>query len=290
MEFWLFLPQMRMTVEQLVVRARAAESAGFTGLAGMDHLAPPGMAEAPMFEAMITTTWLAARTESLRVGSLVLCDSFRDPVVLARQAVSIDHASEGRFELGIGWGSVASEMETFGIGSTQAGFRVSRLKESLEVMTALWRGEVFDYTGEHFTLRSAQQQPVPLGHLPIVIGGGGRKTMELVATYADWWNLHTGILDKLDEMRPHAGKARCSLQVPVAYVAEGASRSEIEQTARRRFGEGIVAGTAAELVDYFGNLGEQGVERVYVWLTDFAPPETLVAFGDSVIAGLRSRT
>src|SRR6516162_8001557 len=120
LEFWLFLPQMRMTMEELVGRARAAEASGFGGIAGMDHLVPPGAEGWPMFEAMITSAWLAAHTERLGVGSLVLCDSFRHPAVLAREAVSIDHASGGRFELGIGWGSVPDELERFGIGSTKA--------------------------------------------------------------------------------------------------------------------------------------------------------------------------
>ncbi len=119
-EFWLYLPQMRMTMPDMVARAERAEAAGFAGVAGMDHLAPPLAEASPMFEAMTATAWLAARTTTLRVGSLVLCDSFRHPVVLAREAVTIDHASEGRFELGMGWGSVTAEFEAFGIGSVTA--------------------------------------------------------------------------------------------------------------------------------------------------------------------------
>jgi alkanesulfonate monooxygenase SsuD/methylene tetrahydromethanopterin reductase-like flavin-dependent oxidoreductase (luciferase family) len=102
MEFHLFLPQMRMTFDQLVERTRAAEAAGFGGISGMDHLTPPMADDQPMYEAMTTTTWLAAHTERISVGSLVLCDAFRHPAMLARQAVSLDHASGGRFELGIG--------------------------------------------------------------------------------------------------------------------------------------------------------------------------------------------
>jgi alkanesulfonate monooxygenase SsuD/methylene tetrahydromethanopterin reductase-like flavin-dependent oxidoreductase (luciferase family) len=286
-EFWLYLPQMRMTMPEMVARAQGAEAAGFAGVAGMDHLAPPLAEASPMFEAMVANTWLAARTSDLRVGSLVLCDSFRHPVVLAREAVTLDHASGGRFELGLGWGSVAAEFEAFGIGSTEARARVSRLKESLEIITALWRGEVLDYDGEHFQLHGAQQQPEPLDRIPLVIGGAGRKTMELVAAYADWWNVHIAILDRFDEMRPLAGPARCSLQVQVAFVGSGQNREEIERTARRRFGDRVVAGTAGELVDYFGSLAERDVERVYAWFTDFATPETLGEFGARVIETLR---
>ena len=283
LEFWLFLPQMRLTMDQLVDRARAAEAAGFGGIAGMDHLTPPLAESQPMFEAMITNTWLAGRTERLRVGSLVLCDSFRHPAVLAREAVSIDQASGGRYELGIGWGSVPAELDTFGIGSLEPKVRLSRLRESLEIIKALWSGEALDYEGEHFSLHGAQQVPGPVGHIPIVIGGAGKGTMRLVAEHADWWNLHTHIVDKLDEMRPHAGKARCSLQAQVAFVPPSASRDEIEAVTRRRFGRTPTVGTAPELVDYFGSLQERGVERVYAWFCDFAEPDTLAAFGETVI-------
>jgi alkanesulfonate monooxygenase SsuD/methylene tetrahydromethanopterin reductase-like flavin-dependent oxidoreductase (luciferase family) len=283
MEFWVFLPQMRMSMDDLVARARAAEQAGFGGIAGMDHLMPPLAEDAAMYEAMVTNTWLAAHTDALRIGSLVLCDSFRHPANLAREAVSLDHASGGRYDFGIGWGSVASEFVTFGVGSTEPRARVGRLKETLEIVTALWAGETVDYEGEFFSMKGARQAPRPLSQIPIVIGGAGRKTLQLVAAHADWWNLHVGVIDRLDEMRRYAGRARCSLQIQIAFVAEPGRREEIEATARRRFGPGPVVGTAPELVDHFGSLSARGIERSYVWFADFAPPDTLAAFGDEVI-------
>ena len=141
-EVHLFLPQMRMTMDVLVERAQAAEEAGFDGIAFMDHLTPPLADDQPMFEAMTTATWIAARTERLTVGHLVLLDALRHPVVLARQAVTIDHASGGRFELGIGWGSVPQELETFGVFDTAPRPRVDRLAETLEVLSLLWSGEM----------------------------------------------------------------------------------------------------------------------------------------------------
>src|SRR4051812_47927644 len=160
---------MRMTMAQLVERARAAEAAGFLGIAGMDHLAPPLAEDQPMYEAMVTNTWLAAHTERLRIASLVLCDGFRHPAMLARGVVSLDHASGGRFELGIGWGSVAGDFSAFGIGETAPRERARRLEESLEVVTALWTGEVVDHDGEFFHLERARQQPTPLDRIPIVV-------------------------------------------------------------------------------------------------------------------------
>jgi alkanesulfonate monooxygenase SsuD/methylene tetrahydromethanopterin reductase-like flavin-dependent oxidoreductase (luciferase family) len=290
LEFWLFLPQMRLTMSQLVERARVAQAAGFAGIAGMDHLAPPLAEASPMLEAMTTSTWLAARTETLRVGSLVLCDAFRHPAVLARQAVTIDQASGGRFELGIGWGSIEEELQTFGVVPRRAAQRIGRLKETLEILEALWSGETLDYDGEYFTLRGARVEPRPVGSIPVTIGGAGRRTLELVAAHADWWNVHTGIVDRLDEMRPFSGRARCSVQVQVAYVHEPSRRDEVADVARRRFGAGPVVGSAPELVEYFGTLTGRGVERVYAWFCDFATPETLLAFGEDVIGAMSQRT
>jgi alkanesulfonate monooxygenase SsuD/methylene tetrahydromethanopterin reductase-like flavin-dependent oxidoreductase (luciferase family) len=281
---------MRLTLPELVDRARAAESAGFDGIAGMDHLAPPLAEQQPMFEAMTTNTWLAAHTEALTISSLVLCDAFRHPAMLARQAVTLDHASGGRFELGLGWGSVPDELTTFGFGATEAPARVSRMRESLEIIRALWSGEVVDHQGEHFTLQGARQKPQPRGHLPIVIGGTGRRTLELVAEHADWWNLHMGLLDDLDrfdELRARAGRARPSLQLNLAFVHDGADRDQVAEVARRRFGPRAVVGSAPELVDHLGHLADLGMERIYAWFCDFAPPETLRAFGEQVIPAFR---
>jgi alkanesulfonate monooxygenase SsuD/methylene tetrahydromethanopterin reductase-like flavin-dependent oxidoreductase (luciferase family) len=138
-EFHLYLPQMRLSPDALEERAVAAEAAGFSGMAGMDHLAPPLAEGQPMFEAITTATWLAARTQQLVQGNLVLCDAFRHPAVLARQAVTLDHLSGGRFELGLGWGSVAGEFATYGIVPATPSERVDRMRETWS-RSGLWSG------------------------------------------------------------------------------------------------------------------------------------------------------
>ena len=147
-EFHLYLPQMRLGLEAMVEKAQAAEAAGFVGMAGMDHLAPPMAEQHDMYEALTTNAWLLAHTERLVQGQLVLCDAFRHPAVLAREAVTLDHASGGRFELGIGWGSVIEEFTTYGVGPTAARERVQRLSETLDILRGLWSGEPFDYDGQ----------------------------------------------------------------------------------------------------------------------------------------------
>ena len=240
MEYFLFLPAIRQTFDQLVATARNAEAAGFTGMVGMDHLVPPAAESQPMYEAMTISTWLAAHTERLKIGSLVLCDAMRHPAVLAKQAVSLDHASGGRFELGIGWGSYQPDFDSFGLTPPTPRERVQRLRESVEVIRALWSGERVDYRGEFFRLEGAVQAPCPLTSIPIVIGGGGPKTLAIVRDHADWWNLDIRYKDKysgseFDKLRSQIGNARVSLQVMVGYLSSEAERGPVTETVRRRF-------------------------------------------------------
>ena len=286
MEFQLFLPQMRMTLPTMAERVQVAVDAGFAGVALMDHLAPPMAKHQPMWDAIVAAGWLGAHTTGT-VGHLVLCDAFRHPAVLARQAVTLDHATAGRFELGIGWGSVPTELSTFGVGDTAPRARVDRLTETLEVIAALWSGEEVSYQGAHHRLVAAQQAPGPEHRIPIVIGGAGARTLELVARFADWWNLPIHKLDRFDELREKTGSARPSLQERVTFVPRGGDRDAIVSTARRRFSEtGHAFGAADELIEHFAARRDAGIERIYVWTSDFADPDNLTELGETVIQAL----
>ncbi len=287
LEFWVYLPQMRMSFPTIVARARAAEAAGFDGVALMDHLAPPGLTSANMYDAMTTAAAVAAGTERLKVGHLVLCGSFRHPCVLAKEVVSLDHLSGGRFELGLGWGSVPGELERFGLAAEGARTRAARLGEGLDLLAALFTGEEVDYEGTFYTLRGARQSPRPLaGRVPVVIGGGGPKlTMPLVARYADWWNCPSYAFGRLQELRPLAGTARVSTQHPVGLAAGPGDVGRVAEVARRRFGSwgGLITGTAERVAQELIGLAGSGVERFYLQFSDFAAPETLARFGAEVI-------
>jgi alkanesulfonate monooxygenase SsuD/methylene tetrahydromethanopterin reductase-like flavin-dependent oxidoreductase (luciferase family) len=279
---------MRLSPHGLVDRAQAAEEAGFAGVALMDHLAPPQAEDQPMFEAMTTATWLAARTRRLVIGHLVLCDSFRHPAVLARQAVTLDHLSEGRYELAIGSGSTPRELRTFGLSQANAAERSARLRETLEVLKLLWTGEAVSYDGQFHQLANARQRPTPTRPIPVIVGGTGPATLRVVQEFATWWNLPAHHIDRLEACRPLIGAARMSLQQMVTFVPDGADRPAIVDTAQRRFGwmgpTARTVGSGEELVTVFKGYRQQGVERFYVWLTDFAEPETLRAFGSEVIS------
>ena len=291
-EFWLYLPQMRMSFGTITERARAAEQAGFDGIAVMDHFAPPALPSADSFDAMTTAAAIAARTDQLKISHLVLCSSFRHPSVLAKEMVSLDHLSGGRFELGIGWGSVPGELSRFGLPVEEPARRSARLEEYLQVFAALFTGQPVDFDGEFVTLRGAQLSPVPLaGRIPVVIGGGGaRLTMPLVARYADWWNCPGYAFDRFDGLRKLAGSARISTQHPVGLAATAADVPTVTAITQRRFGGwgGLLAGTAADVAGALADLQARGVERFYLQFSDFGLPETLARFGADVIPRVRA--
>ena len=275
-EWFLFLPQVRLGVDDIVERAHVAESGGFDGIAFIDHLEAPGATHQSIWEAMTVAAWVAARTARLRIGHLVLCDAFRHPAVLAKQAVTLAEASGGRFELGLGSGSWPQEFERFGVETGSAAARVRRLGENLQLLRRYW-GE---QPAEH------EQVPRPSHRIPLVLGGTGPRMMELVRTHADWWNIPSHQLDRLPDLLPTVGSARTSLQQMVGFVGRGADRAAVTERSTRLFGhlgDGLVCGDAAELSDHFAGLAAQGVERFYVWFADFAAPETISEFAETVI-------
>jgi alkanesulfonate monooxygenase SsuD/methylene tetrahydromethanopterin reductase-like flavin-dependent oxidoreductase (luciferase family) len=202
--------------------------------------------------------------------------------------VTLDHATGGRFELGIGWGSVPTELATFGVGSTEPRERADRLAETLVVVRALWTGEPVDFDGRFHRLVGAQQRPTPLGSIPIVVGGVGPRTLALVAEHADWWNVSVDKLDRVDELRDRVGRARVSVQQMVTYAPDPATRDDVLALAGRRFGamSGRVAGDAATMVRHLQGLEARGIERAYLWFTDFAEETTLARFGAEVLSQL----
>jgi alkanesulfonate monooxygenase SsuD/methylene tetrahydromethanopterin reductase-like flavin-dependent oxidoreductase (luciferase family) len=290
-EFWLYLPQMRMSFGTITQRARAAEQAGFDGIALMDHMAPPALPSADSFDAITTAAAIAASTTTLRISHLVLASSFRHPCILAKEMVSLDHLSGGRFELGIGWGSVPAELTRFGLPLEDNARRSARLEEYLKVWAALFTGQPVDFDGDFVTLRGAQISPLPLaGRIPVVIGGGGaRLTMPLVARYADWWNCPGYAFSRLDELKPLAGQARISTQHPVGLAADPADVPAVTALTQRRFAGwgGLITGTTADVAAALADLTTRGVERFYLQFSDFGTPDTLARFGAEVIPQLR---
>ena len=277
-EWYLFLPQVRLSAADITERAGHAEASGFDGMAFIDHLEAPGLPGENIWEAMAIATWVAANTERLRIGHLVLCNAFRHPAVLAKQAVTLSDASEGRFDLGLGSGSWPAEFTRFDVGQQDPVARVEQLGRHLALIRQYW-GDSADEAG-------AVQLPKRTHPIPLVLGGSGRRMMELVRNYADWWNLQANHIDRLPKLAPDAGSARVSVQQMIGFVRSGSDPNTVREVSTRRFGNlgaGLVCGNADELIGHFAGLAAQRVERFYVWFADFAVPDSLHEFGESVI-------
>jgi alkanesulfonate monooxygenase SsuD/methylene tetrahydromethanopterin reductase-like flavin-dependent oxidoreductase (luciferase family) len=290
----LFLPQLRMSVDTIVERAQAAEAAGFDSVWLMDHLAAPGSLEHDTLDGWTLAPLLAARTSTIRIGHLVTADPFRHPAVLAKMAATLDVLSDGRLELGLGWGSVEDELTRFGFDAGPPARRAARLGESIEILRLMFAGEFFDYEGQHFELRGAIGRPTPVQErIPIHIGGAGPKlTMPLVRAHADWWNCPSYATDRLAELRPLAGDARVSVQHPIGFVTEGADRDAVEAVAQRRFGSwgGLLVGTASALADALASDVANGAQGFVLQFSDFGMPATLQEFMRTVAPALRAAT
>jgi probable F420-dependent oxidoreductase len=160
--------------------ARKAEDLGYSTLYVPDHLDD-------QWAPMIAVTVAAEATSSLRVGTLVLDNDFRHPVVLAKEAATLDIVTGGRFEFGLGAGWMSTDYAQSGIPMDAPSVRVARLAESLAIMRAMWRDGSATFTGEHYSVTDAPGTPVPTtpGGPPLVIGGGGRRVLTLAGEYAD---------------------------------------------------------------------------------------------------------
>jgi alkanesulfonate monooxygenase SsuD/methylene tetrahydromethanopterin reductase-like flavin-dependent oxidoreductase (luciferase family) len=292
--FGLFLPQLRMGFDTILERTLAAEAAGFDSVWLMDHLAAPAAREHDTLEGWTLGAALAVRTSRIRIGHMVTCDPFRHPALLAKMAATVDVLSGGRLELGIGWGSVEAELETFGIGRGSPVERASRLRETLEILPLMFAGEPFDYDGERFRLAGAIGRPVPAqSHVPVHIGGAGPQlTMPLVRDHADWWNCPSYAVERLAALRPLAGDARVSAQHPVTLVPDEASSEEMLATAARRFGAwgGLIGGSPEQVAGALASEHASGVDGFVLQFTDFGIPETLRRFMKEVAPAVRAST
>lgn len=145
-----------------------------------------------MLEAWTTLTGLAMRTEHLRFGVLVTANTFRPPALLARMAATVDRASGGRLEMGLGMVGAYAEREHLanGLPFPSGRERLAMLQDSCEVLRRLWSEDVADYEGAYWSLDSVACEPKPHGRaLPLLIGGTGKGVLDVVARHADRWNV-----------------------------------------------------------------------------------------------------
>jgi F420-dependent oxidoreductase-like protein len=258
---------------QLATVARTADEGGFEFIAVTDHFfqAPAvGPPDLEMLEAYTTLGYLAACTSRAKLITLVTGAVYRHPGILAKIVTTLDVLSNGRAWLGIGAAWFEEESRGLGIPFPPVAERFERLEETLQICLQMWRGDDSPYRGKHYQLDRPLNSPQALTrpHPPIMIGGNGaKKTLRLVARYADACNLFLApdLPHKLDVLRAHC-------------EAEGRDYDEISKTCYFAFDVGTHGEKAAEVTDQLSPLAELGFETAIgivgnVW--DVAPIEVI---------------
>jgi F420-dependent oxidoreductase-like protein len=263
--------------------ASTADQAGFSSIAVMDHFFQIGVIGPPehaMLEAYTTLGYLAACTSRARLLTLVTGAVYRHPGILAKIITTLDVLSGGRAWLGIGAAWNEYESQALGIPFPPVAERFERLEETLQICLQMWRGDESAFEGRHYQLERPINKPAALTrpHPPIMIGGGGeRKTLRLVARYAQACNLFESpdLARKLDVLRAHC-------------EAEGRDYDEIEKTCYYIFDVGDRGERANAVVDDLGRLAEMGFSMAIGAVANVWTLTPLEVIGSQVIPAVES--
>jgi alkanesulfonate monooxygenase SsuD/methylene tetrahydromethanopterin reductase-like flavin-dependent oxidoreductase (luciferase family) len=183
----------------LVERWQLFDALGFDSAWDCDHFIQPSRPNGPYFEAWTLLAGLAAVTQRIRVGVLVSSNTFRHPSLLAKQAVTLDHISNGRLDIGFGAGWYAPEHPMFGLELWPPSERVARFEEAVGLLDNWLTAETTSFSGKYYQLREAPTRPRPVQQPrpPLVLGGHRPRMLTIIARYADTWNS----FGSADEMR-----------------------------------------------------------------------------------------
>lgn len=302
----LFFPQVGVDFGGLLERARACEESGFHSLWLADHMWARGLSDVDHLEIWTTLSALAARTSRLRLGSLVLCNSYRNPALVAKMASSLDQISGGRLELGIGAGWMDEEYRGYGYNFPSVRVRLEQLDEGLDVIRRLFTEPRATFQGKYYALDDAANNPRPVQkpYPPITIGGGGERVLlRLVAKHADRWNcpMNAGaeIVHKLAILRSHCAEiGRDPATITVAeqtIVVLGKDEADFKQRwamAKQLLGAFAdldavaVCGTPDQVAAGLRAKIANGVRLFTLMFGDLAPVETIRLFGEQVLPQL----
>ena len=271
------------SAEEWIAKARFAESAGYSTFLIRDHFIrePFGDQFAPMVALMAA----ASATKTLRVGNLVLDNDYRHPVVLAKEAATLDLLSRGRFELGIGAGWLKAEYEQAGMSFDAPGVRVNRLKEALHVLKGLFDDLPLTFSGSHYNISQLGNFPKPLQrpHPPILIGAGSKRMLELAAQEANIIGILPKALpdgtiseevaerlpatmeQKIAWVRQAAGERMSQLELNMVIAPVFTERREerTEQLIRERGWRGVTVEQALEMPSIFVGSADQMAEAMW---------------------------
>lgn len=282
--------------------AQAVETLGFAGLYRSDHYTNAQPPDKESLELWVSLTWLASHTRRIEFGPLVSPVSFRQPTMTARMASAVDDLSNGRLWLGMGAGWQEREHANYGWDLLPLPERFARFEEGLQVVTYLLHSDTpVNYQGQYYHLQDAILLPRPQrpGGPPILIGGNGAKrTLELVAKYAQEWNAvyvppalfkerNEQLNEKLEQNGRSPATVRRSLMTGCVFGKDAATLqnklASYKQTAVELRQRGIAAGTANEIVDLLGEFAQAGAQRVMLQWIDLDDLDGLEALGTAVL-------
>jgi len=252
---------------------KTGDEQGFDWVSVWDHFYANPLKDRnnPCYEGVAALAGLATYTENVRVGCLVFCALFRNPGVLAKAGVTIDHLSGGRADIGIGAGWLEEEFREYGYGFPPLGERFDQLEEALAIITALWRGETVAFKGKYYDLEGAVCAPAPLG-LRLWIGGRGKqRTIRLAAQYADGFNMPYVspdiAADRLARLRQACDvigrdPEQIDTSVNLGFYMNSTRTPDIDP-------RGALTGSAQEAVDRIGEFERVGIKGINI---AFRPP------------------
>jgi len=271
------------------------KDAGISGeSSGAESSAPP--TSLPLLECWTALSALARDTTRLRLGTSVLCNSYRHPSVLAKMAATLDVISEGRLDLGLGAGWFQREFDAYGIPFPPVRERVSALAESLEVMKAVWTQPNPSYAGQFYTLNGAICDPPPVQrpHPPLWIGGEGDRVQRIAARSAQglnvrWWSAQqvSERRDFLNRACESAGRDPATLRMSVTVLPAPTGSAEQEARIRSEFASipdsGLITGSPERCIERIMEYQRCGIDQFLVTIPHVVKSEHLDIVGSEII-------
>jgi F420-dependent oxidoreductase-like protein len=312
----LVVGQEGVTWDDWCALADACERSGVETLSSGDHFLS-GVDELGRVahDAWTTIAALAARTSSLRLGTLVTPVTFRPPALLANMVATVDHVSGGRVELGLGAGWMVREHEAFGFPYPEMRVRLAMFAEQLEIIHRLWTEERVSFAGEHYTLTDAPGRPKPVQspHPPLIVGGSGTRGTALpAARFADQYDtawlahprefaaIRERVVTVCEEVGRDPGTMRFSLAI---HAVIGRSRDEALEKARAVYAfrpreqgfddwftsytESRLVGSIDEVAEQLLAYPEQGADRVTLIHVLHRDLEAIQLIGERLVPVLR---
>jgi F420-dependent oxidoreductase-like protein len=296
-EFGLFSPLAGLGWKAVTERAIKIEKLGYHSIWVTDHFWNRGVPEADVLECTSAMSALGVATGHLRIGSLVICNSFRNPGLLAKALATIDNLSDGRVEIGLGAGWMEEEYRAYGYEFPSTGARLRQLDEGIQIIKLLMTQKRVTFEGRYYKLAEAYCNPKPVQkpHPPITIGGSGEKVMlGIVAKHADRWNCPAGYRNferKLDVLKQHCeavGRKFDEINISEQLlVCIGANENEVEEkwkiAQRLPFWRTGIKGTPAQIVERLRERVAKGITFFTIIFGDMNSNQSIDLFAREVM-------